>query len=73
MKVEVSLVAPAEWRTEPDVLTLSIPPRAKTSGQVAISVPKGWQAHSPRFAIAADVVRDGKYLGQITEAVIEIV
>jgi hypothetical protein len=27
----------------------------------------------PRLAIAADVVREGKYLGQITEAVVEIV
>ena len=26
----------------------------------------------PRFAIDADVVSDGRYLGQITEAVVEL-
>jgi hypothetical protein len=39
---------------------------------VKVSVPKGWAAPSPRFAIAADVVRDGRYIGQIAEAVVDL-
>jgi hypothetical protein len=35
-------------------------------------VPRSWTAPMPRFAIACDVMRDGRYLGQITEAVVEI-
>jgi glyoxylase-like metal-dependent hydrolase (beta-lactamase superfamily II) len=72
MKVEISLVAPAEWAIAPEVLTVNVPARGKTSLPVDVTVPKGWQAPGPRFAIAADVVRDGKYLGQVTEAVIEM-
>ena len=39
---------------------------------VTVSVPRDWAAPAPRFAIAADVVRDGRYLGQITEAVVDL-
>lgn len=72
VKVEVALVAPSEWRVTPDVVTLEVPPRGKASKPVSISIPRGWTAPGPRFAIAADVMKDGKYLGQITEAVVEI-
>ena len=73
MKLEVALVAPAEWRISPDIVRMEIPAGASASQPVEITIPKGWAAPGPRFAIAADVVRDRKYLGQITEAVVEIV
>jgi len=72
MKIEVALVAPAEWRIEPDLLKLEAPAGSISSGKVAVTVPSGWDAPGPRFAIAADVIRDGKYVGQLTEAVVEI-
>jgi glyoxylase-like metal-dependent hydrolase (beta-lactamase superfamily II) len=72
MKVEVALVAPSEWRIEPDVLKIEVPPRSIASGKLSVEVPRTWGAPGPRFAIAADVVQDGKYLGQITEAVVEV-
>jgi hypothetical protein len=72
MKIEVALVAPAEWRLEPDVLTFQAPANRQTSKTFQITLPKDWQAPAPRFAIAADVMADGKYLGQITEAVVEM-
>ena len=72
MKVEVALVAPSEWKIEPDVVKLDIKPKSAATAQIHISTPKDWSPVSPRFAIAADVVRNGKYLGQITEAVVEM-
>ena len=72
MKIEVALVAPSEWRLEPDVLTLEVPPNAKGSAAFQVTIPRDWAAPAPRFAIAADVMSDGKYLGQITEAVVEM-
>ncbi len=71
MKVEVSLVAPAEWRIEPGVLKFDVPANAKGARSFEISIPKDWAPAAPRFAIAADVMCDGKYLGQISEAVVE--
>ena len=39
---------------------------------VSVTIPREWRGSHPRIAIAADVVADGKYLGQIAEAVIEV-
>jgi glyoxylase-like metal-dependent hydrolase (beta-lactamase superfamily II) len=72
MKLEVALVAPAEWRIVPDVLRWEIAPGAQSSRSFEVTIPKGWDAPGPRFAIAADVVRNGRYLGQVTEAVVEL-
>ncbi len=72
MKMEVALIMPQEWRIEPDVLRFDVAANGKAVRQFEITIPRGWEAPSPRFAVAADVMSDGKYLGQITEAVVEI-
>jgi glyoxylase-like metal-dependent hydrolase (beta-lactamase superfamily II) len=72
MKLEVALVAPAEWRIEPDVLVIDVPARSHGTRAFDISIPRDWASPAPRFAIAADVMKDGKYLGQITEAVVDM-
>lgn len=72
MKMEVALIAPSEWRIVPDVLKFEAPAGQVARQAVEITIPKGWNGAGPRFAIAADVVRDGRYLGQITEAVVDM-
>ncbi len=72
MKMEIALVAPSEWRIEPDVLRFEIAAGEKVSRRFDISIPRDWRPAAPRFAIAADVVCDGRYLGQITEAVVDL-
>jgi hypothetical protein len=72
IKVEIALIAPSDWRIEPDVLTIEAPAQSKRARAFDISIPKDWTAPAPRFAIAADVRANGKYLGQITEAVVEL-
>ena len=72
MKLEVALVAPSEWRIEPDVVKFEVPAKSHDRQPVHIQLPSTWKPPCPRFAIAADVVCDGKYLGQITEAVVDI-
>jgi glyoxylase-like metal-dependent hydrolase (beta-lactamase superfamily II) len=72
VKMEVALVAPAEWKIEPPVVSFEAPANGKASRPVEIAIPRDWAPPGPRFAIAADVMRDGKYLGQVTEAVVDI-
>ena len=72
MKLEVALVTPAEWTVAPDVARFEVAPRSTAVQAVRLGVPVGWQTPGPRFAIAADVMRNGKYLGQVTEAVVEV-
>jgi glyoxylase-like metal-dependent hydrolase (beta-lactamase superfamily II) len=72
MKMEIALVAPFEWRIEPDLLRFEAPARTKSSQPFQVYVPRDWLPASPRFALAADVMCDGKYLGQIAEAIVDI-
>jgi glyoxylase-like metal-dependent hydrolase (beta-lactamase superfamily II) len=72
MKMEVALVAPPEWRIDPDTLVFEVPADSSAARSFTIALPRDWSAPAPRFAIAADVMSDGKYLGQITEAVVEL-
>jgi glyoxylase-like metal-dependent hydrolase (beta-lactamase superfamily II) len=72
IRMEVALVAPSEWRIEPDVVKFEAPANGKAARAVEIVIPADWAAPGPRFAIAADVMSDGKYLGEITEAVVEM-
>ncbi len=72
VRMEVTLVAPADWRLEPDVLRFEAAAGAMTARAFQLGIPRDWRPESPRFAIAADVVCDGRYLGQITEAVVEL-
>ena len=72
MKMEIALVAPGDWRIEPDVLRFEAPAGEKARRDFRIEVPRDWQPGSPRFAVAADVICDGNYLGQITEAVVDV-
>lgn len=73
MKMEVALIAPSEWRIEPDVLKFDVPAKSHGKQAFTITIPKSWDAPSPRLAIAADVRASGRYLGQITEAVVDMV
>jgi glyoxylase-like metal-dependent hydrolase (beta-lactamase superfamily II) len=72
MKIEAALVVPGEWAVEPDVVRLEVPSVSQSFRVFRIRVPAGWRPASPRLAIAADVVSDGRYLGEITEAVVEV-
>ncbi|MFN7937929.1 MAG: MBL fold metallo-hydrolase [Bryobacteraceae bacterium] len=72
MEMEVALVAPAEWRIEPDTLKFTVPAKSHRHAPFTITVPKNWVGPGPRLAIAADVRAGKRYLGQITEAVVDV-
>jgi len=72
MKMEIALVAPSEWHIEPDILRFEATAGDKAHRAFSIQVPRDWRTSSPRFAVAADVMCNGQYLGQITEAVVDI-
>jgi len=72
MKLEIALIAPAEWNIVPDVLKFEAPSNGKAAQAFQVTIPRAWQPPAPRLAIAADVLADGRYLGQITEAVVEM-
>lgn len=72
MRMGVAFVLPAGWRTEPELLHFEAPARGTASRQFRLFAARGGVKSAPRLAIAADVTADGKHLGQIAEAVVNI-
>jgi hypothetical protein len=38
----------------------------------SVTIPSAWDINKPCVAVAADIVADGKYLGQIAEGVVDV-
>jgi glyoxylase-like metal-dependent hydrolase (beta-lactamase superfamily II) len=72
IELEVVLALPLGWRSDPANVKLSIAPGESGSVPVSVTIPRGWAGAPVRLAIAVDVKADGKYLGQIAEAVIDV-
>jgi glyoxylase-like metal-dependent hydrolase (beta-lactamase superfamily II) len=72
VKMEVALVLPEGWTAEPEVLRFEAPARGHARQPFQVRTSRERPGGLPRIAIAADVVADGKYLGQITEAVVDL-
>jgi hypothetical protein len=72
VKMEVALVLPEGWTAEPEVLRFEAPPRGQARQAFQLRTSRERPGGQPRVAIAADVVSGGKYLGQITEAVVDL-
>jgi glyoxylase-like metal-dependent hydrolase (beta-lactamase superfamily II) len=72
MPLEAALILPAGWKASPEVLSLTIPANGDGSGGFTLTIPPGWDRSQPRVALAADILADGQYLGEIAEAVVDV-
>ena len=72
MHLEAALVLPEGWTASPDVATLGVPAGKDGKTAFAVTIPKNWDPNQPRVALAAEVVADGQFLGQITEGVVDV-
>ncbi len=70
-EAQVELRLPAGWSCEPVGATVSIPGGKRGQQVFRVRIPAGYRFVYPRVALAADVTFDGRYLGQIAEAVVE--
>ena len=72
VQIQAALVLPDGWRSVPARISLTADAKTEASTKAMISIPANWSNPLPRVAIALDVMADGKYLGQIAEAVMDI-
>jgi glyoxylase-like metal-dependent hydrolase (beta-lactamase superfamily II) len=72
MQVEAALVVPAGWKVLPEIVTLSVPPKGDAHAGFTLTIPENWDRSQPRVALAADIVADGQYLGEIAEGVVDV-
>jgi len=72
MHMEATLVLPEGWSAAPDVVRVEVPPAGDGKAPFNVTIPRNWDPAKPRVAVAADIVADGQYLGQIAEGVVDI-
>lgn len=72
VQIRGTFVLPEGWRAEPSEISLTAEAKAETKTVAAISIPRNWSNPWSRVAIALDIMADGKYLGQIAEAVVDV-
>jgi hypothetical protein len=72
MHLETGLVLPEGWRASPDIATLDVPAGSDGKTGFTVTIPGSWDATRPRVAVAAEIMADGQYLGQIAEGVVDI-
>ncbi|MBV8073678.1 MAG: MBL fold metallo-hydrolase [Acidobacteriaceae bacterium] len=70
--LQIALVLPAGWRSDPPSLKMSVQPNEVAKAPVSIIIPRDFRASHTRLAIAADVIANDIYLGQIAEAVVDV-
>jgi glyoxylase-like metal-dependent hydrolase (beta-lactamase superfamily II) len=69
-QASASMVLPPSWKYEPEPIALKLDPDTGSECGVKIFVPESYRFELPRIAVAVDVELEGRYLGQIAEAVV---
>ncbi len=72
VEMQVALALPKGWRSEPGTVRLRVGPLGSAKAKFGITIPQEFVARESRVAFAADVLADGRYLGQIAEAVVDV-
>lgn len=72
MNVEATLVLPPGWVFAPRTLQFQVPAASEGRASFRISIPADWDRNQPRVALAADLIVDGQYRGQVAEAVVDL-
>ncbi|MFB3921961.1 MAG: MBL fold metallo-hydrolase [Terriglobia bacterium] len=72
MRLEAALVLPAGWRAAPQISRFEVPEGKDGKTGFSVTIPENWDRGKPRVAVAADIVADGQYLGQIAEGVVDV-
>jgi len=72
IELSIALILPEGWTCRPAITKLNVAPQGRQRAGVEITAPRNFHASQRRIAIAADVFADGRYLGQIAEALIDI-
>lgn len=72
VQIACALVLPQGWRGSPSEISVTVDGKSEAKAEAEISIPAAWSGPLSRIAIALDVVADGKYLGQIAEAVVDV-
>jgi glyoxylase-like metal-dependent hydrolase (beta-lactamase superfamily II) len=64
--------APASWMVSPSSVEMKSAARSQAAGKLEVRIPPGETRRNRRLVITADVWRDGKHLGEVPEALVNM-
>jgi glyoxylase-like metal-dependent hydrolase (beta-lactamase superfamily II) len=72
MRLEAALVLPPGWKVSPQIASMAVPAGSDGKTGFSVAIPENWDRAKSRVAVAADIMADGQYLGQVAEGVVDI-
>jgi glyoxylase-like metal-dependent hydrolase (beta-lactamase superfamily II) len=70
--LKASIRTPEPWTVSPRSVEMTAAPRSQATANLEVRIPPGEHRLNRRFVITADVWRDGRHLGEITECLVNI-
>jgi hypothetical protein len=64
--------APASWTVIPSPVEMKAAPKSQAAAKLEVRMSPAEQRLNRRFVITADVWRDGRHLGEVTEALVNM-
>jgi glyoxylase-like metal-dependent hydrolase (beta-lactamase superfamily II) len=64
--------APAKWTVSPSSVEVKAAPRSQAAAKLEVRISPGENRLNRRFVITADVWRDGRHLGEVTECLVNM-
>jgi hypothetical protein len=70
--LKASIKAPAKWSVSPSSVEMTAAPRSQAAAKFEVQIPPGENRLNRRFVMTADVWRDSRYLGEVTECLVNM-
>jgi uncharacterized membrane protein len=68
---QLEVMGPAAWDITPRALDMALPPRGQVERPVTVRVPEA--AEAQRYVLTTDVVVEGERLGELFDAIVDVV
>ena len=72
LRLKAILKAPGNWMVRPSSAEMEAAPRSQAVAKLELRIPPGESRLNRRFVITADVWRDGRHLGEVTEGLVNM-
>jgi glyoxylase-like metal-dependent hydrolase (beta-lactamase superfamily II) len=70
--IKGAILVPENWLAVPGLITLTVRGKSESSASFSVKVPLTEERLNRRFILTADIWRDNEYLGEITEALVNM-
>jgi hypothetical protein len=71
-RLKASIKVPASWTVSPSTVEMKAASNSQTAAKLEVRIPPNESRLNRRFVITADVWRDARHLGEVTEGLVNM-